>query len=676
MPVWDEWQVLVSGSLHNHLKNVPVGSGDPTALTAVVDVANISGFCAPIAPGSSGIAALRGCSEASAREGTTDSFLNLIGLFLTQASSSAPPDATEVLSTTSEGKAIGGGSAPTDAPSDTNANNKDAEANAKEPRHLENPAGSIALAVPGGATSLPPVPAPQTVSTNVIDLADEAPAEARLPASAAAFQSLTAGTSVRISAEPDALTGVRAVIPAFVANAVAISRGRKTEASPSPAVPRHSTQPVVAPAPSPSPAGASPLPAIAVSAGGRIEASGTPVVPRESAQPSVAPAPSGQKAAHAENQQRDSAVTPAPDGQPPNVENVQTAAVEQPVANHTKPQGTSDAVSPELSVNAKGVETLPIGIADTPDQAGFAKTEVAFLARLTEANGKLPEPIQVPEPAERSTMVLDASAKPPVATASSTHITTGPVPLVPSGTGQIEEPKPAEHGAEHASASSTPIGKAAPEPVKPKAASTDVPEPGSRVEHAHPLINETVPARGPDNTVQFSGSNRIQKDGAPDMAPPRPAEPPVEIAPTRFGLAREISFRVPGTASGNVDVQLQEKGGNVHIAVRTADRDLASALRQDLGQLVSQLEHRGYRAETWTPLAGAAADGGGAIPKDAAATGNGSDQPSSDSSAGGRGGFRGGEHGRQDQQQQPRPGWTEEFEASFSRDGQRYTEII
>ena len=52
-----------------------------------------------------------------------------------------------------------------------------------------------------------------------------------------------------------------------------------------------------------------------------------------------------------------------------------------------------------------------------------------------------------------------------------------------------------------------------------------------------------------------------------------------------------------------VDVRLTERSGEVLVAVRTPDPQLAGSLREDLPVLSSRLEQAGFRAETWHPAA-------------------------------------------------------------------------
>ena len=60
----------------------------------------------------------------------------------------------------------------------------------------------------------------------------------------------------------------------------------------------------------------------------------------------------------------------------------------------------------------------------------------------------------------------------------------------------------------------------------------------------------------------------------------------------------EIAVRISPPDAAPVDLQVRERGGTVHVAVRTADGGLQTSLRQDLGALVDRLERSGFHAET------------------------------------------------------------------------------
>jgi hypothetical protein len=66
------------------------------------------------------------------------------------------------------------------------------------------------------------------------------------------------------------------------------------------------------------------------------------------------------------------------------------------------------------------------------------------------------------------------------------------------------------------------------------------------------------------------------------------------------GAARDIRLEIGG-GDHRVEVRLMERGGEVHVAVRTPDTHLASTLREDLSALSSRLTESGFRTETWHP---------------------------------------------------------------------------
>jgi hypothetical protein len=96
------------------------------------------------------------------------------------------------------------------------------------------------------------------------------------------------------------------------------------------------------------------------------------------------------------------------------------------------------------------------------------------------------------------------------------------------------------------------------------------------------------------------------------------AAAPIETGSVRAEAApaqplREISLVVPqpktgsGEASEPVEVKVLDRSGQLHVAVRSADPQLNASLRDHLGDLVTRLEDRGYRTETWRPSDAAAA---------------------------------------------------------------------
>lgn len=107
-----------------------------------------------------------------------------------------------------------------------------------------------------------------------------------------------------------------------------------------------------------------------------------------------------------------------------------------------------------------------------------------------------------------------------------------------------------------------------------------------------------------DRVAAPGGATQAQGKTAPPQ-PPHSTTVPSELensSVVQTQPIREISFRL-AAASASVDVQVAQRGGKVQVAVRTADQDLAQSLQTNLGELVGRLEDKGFKAETWAPMA-------------------------------------------------------------------------
>jgi hypothetical protein len=103
--------------------------------------------------------------------------------------------------------------------------------------------------------------------------------------------------------------------------------------------------------------------------------------------------------------------------------------------------------------------------------------------------------------------------------------------------------------------------------------------------------------------------------GEDDPTPPAPpasdAEPVKGVEGqegTPASPARDIQLQLT-QGDQRVDVRLSERGGEVRVAVRTPDTQLAGALRDQLPRLSAQLEQTGFRTETWHPAISEAPSG-------------------------------------------------------------------
>jgi hypothetical protein len=117
-------------------------------------------------------------------------------------------------------------------------------------------------------------------------------------------------------------------------------------------------------------------------------------------------------------------------------------------------------------------------------------------------------------------------------------------------------------------------------------------------EAAEPAVNITPVVR---TEVAKESPIRPEKTATPEPAAQtvRTAAVPASDVKTS-APAREIQLQV-NQGTQRVDVRVMDRGGEVHVAVRTPDAQLAGALRGDLPTLSAKLEQAGFRAETWHP---------------------------------------------------------------------------
>jgi len=143
-------------------------------------------------------------------------------------------------------------------------------------------------------------------------------------------------------------------------------------------------------------------------------------------------------------------------------------------------------------------------------------------------------------------------------------------------------------------------------------------------------------------------------------APPGPVEVKVVETPPKPAAVplKDISLQVAQSGDQKVEVRLVQQSGELRVAVRTGDSDLAHGLQQGLSDLVGRLQENGFRAEAWRPGGTAVTSG----PVFESRTSPGGSQKD-DSQA-----FSGGSHQQPDerrQSQSQRPGWVEELEQSI-----------
>lgn len=255
-----------------------------------------------------------------------------------------------------------------------------------------------------------------------------------------------------------------------------------------------------------------------------------------------------------------------------------------------------------LSVEAASVpETLgrtaglPAAVASVGgSRAAAAGGELAFAARLVAAAPDAPAAVpaaalasprgtgESSQRAERSLPNGQPDAEPRAAMAAA-----GPEPAAGELAGSPDEASHAT-GAPAAVANGKALKNAPAEPELP------VPlDSGDALGRAGSLL--IVPGPGPEpRRAAVAG-------GALSGRASEPAATPVERGPEPAATrepARTITLEV-NQGQQRVAVRVLDRGGEIHLDVRTPDAGLAGALRRDLPSLAARLEQTGLRAESW-----------------------------------------------------------------------------
>jgi hypothetical protein len=99
--------------------------------------------------------------------------------------------------------------------------------------------------------------------------------------------------------------------------------------------------------------------------------------------------------------------------------------------------------------------------------------------------------------------------------------------------------------------------------------------------------------------AQPGATNQKAAETAPG-APPPVHEPEPVLAKT---TVRDLSLRLTSATHEQVDVKVQDKGGELRVAVHSGNSELSADLRQKVGDLVSKLDRSGFQTEITKPSA-------------------------------------------------------------------------
>ncbi len=165
-----------------------------------------------------------------------------------------------------------------------------------------------------------------------------------------------------------------------------------------------------------------------------------------------------------------------------------------------------------------------------------------------------------------------------------------------------------------------------------------------------------LPAFGLGRQAEFGVE--VKQAPAPSQAPElraiRADDPPQAPKPLN-----NILLQVNKSADEKVIVRLVQQSGELRLAVRTDDSELAHGLQDGLPELVGKLQGSGYRADTWHPVQSSVAAG---PTLENPGTSNHSRQGDPQSQSGGSQQ----NDGRQQQNKHNQPRWAEEMEFSLT----------
>lgn len=339
------------------------------------------------------------------------------------------------------------------------------------------------------------------------------------------------------------------------------------------------------------------------------------------------------------------------------------AARDAAVPRPTQPANTFETPANKHS-GRTAVQTQPgNGEAASGQTLPASETEVAFAARLSE---------RTQATAAQSPAPVDSDQQAPVPARPVPADPVQPAPAKPSeAQGEAPDPQPEKKvsAAPRQAAFSAQIEQAAfsahVEPAAPQA----TPASGS----AAPALEQAVPASAP------AAPAALKPATPPARAVPLMPAARADFEPVRTDTApqplRELSMLVPGQGAGDreperVEVRVVERAGQVHVAVRSADARLNQSLAENLGELVANLENRGYATETWRPQGSGAQAGLTAALSDAQTQPlqPGAGNENAQESGRGRQDAAGEESPQQQQrrgQDEARPEWLEMLEGAF-----------
>jgi hypothetical protein len=266
---------------------------------------------------------------------------------------------------------------------------------------------------------------------------------------------------------------------------------------------------------------------------------------------------------------------------------------------------------------------------------------LAFAARIKPEGAPVPAQIH-PAPGVKSIGRDDSNVQ-PVKTAGSTSTKDED-----TGNDQRDRSAPPASGSTYAAAKSSSRkdeAESTASPVEPNAA------PATQV------ISQPMSA----GVLDQPGLKATPAPDAQSASVPEPAHPLLDKPSETASPARSISLQVEAASGQTVDIRIAARPGDLNVAVRAGDDDMAQNLRQGLGDLESRLAQSGYHAETWHP------GHSGSTTEPAAPASNSSNSSSQQQSQSGSG-WSQQNRGQRDNNPSNRPRWVNQLASTLKAD--------
>ena len=307
--------------------------------------------------------------------------------------------------------------------------------------------------------------------------------------------------------------------------------------------------------------------------------------------------------------------------------------------------------------------------------------ELAFALRLADQTPNA-------EPAWKTTLPAPLEQTPAIPVTKAAPAPPSPAPLTQIAATTQRELRPAESARPNMDdgSSQEQSSQSTPKPERPRAdrqiATFSEQKPPQHTAAAEIATQENRTVAAPIQTIA-PAPTAIPSSPLPSIAP-RAVEPSAAtvtaavdhspITPARAerpSEVTEISVTVPVSRADSaneerVAIRMVQRGSEIHVSVRTPDREVAQAMRQDLSRLAASLEDAGFRSEAWRPAtSNVAAPSQTQAQREFSQETAHRDSATYDGRSGGNSGRGPGEQKRR--QQDDRPRWVAELEQQRNR---------